>query len=928
MFNKIFKKKNEDIDNPIISELNENQKEAVLNECKRLLVLAGAGSGKTKTLIKKIIYLIFKKNTSPSNILAITFTKNAANEMIDRLISVADKNREYSKIIRDKKISNKQKEVERRKYIQKYPWLSNITVKTFHSLCYSMLRNFGSKVFDNKFRILMDYSRDEEIDFQRQAKETPEEIMKKKIIEACEDVEFLIKLKRYILDYYVDEYRLKMHSKGFTNYKKPYTTLKGENVASKSERDIADWLYRHNIEYEYEPSISPGSFEFQPDFFIKEANLYLEHVSNLSYPLKDKQKAMKESGKKYEEVREKDMQDSNHFNNKMDSLITSHLDRDFKKASPLKVSEEFKGYEKYLRQFILDLVRVIDKIKVENKKFDEIYKKSQEDEHLRVKEFYQLAKPILESYKQYGIDHSYLDFNDLMIETVRLLKQDPAIREKFQKKFRYILVDEFQDVNTLQVRLINYLLTEKNQLFCVGDDWQSIYGWRGSEVEYIVNFKHFFKNPSPEIIKLKINYRSNNTIVNASNEVIKNNKYKIKKEISSFNQEGKKIYLYCAKKENEDGVETVIENCKKLLENGYQKEDIMVLSRTRKSEAYESYYLELRKLGVRIFTMHQAKGLEAKAVFIIGLTNGFYGFPNVRDADRIFQIIKESNYELLMEEERRLFYVALTRAREELFLVSEVGNESEFLSEIPGEFLDRKNFLILNIENQKKNLCKSCNKELKRDFNYCPYCGNNMNYSSNSHKQEDTITQTLDLFNQGKSIKEISEIRGFKEQTIYEHFSFLISEGIIKPQDIIPLNKRKRILDVLNSGEYIYLREIKEKVGEDINYGEIKCMISFIKKDPNFVNQIKEKKDKYILENPDKILKSVKVNIKNKPNYDGRMKEIKKKYPNAYEPWDRQQDDKLKKLYSEKKTFSELASIFGRQSTAIRSRLRKLEIIG
>ncbi len=927
MIGKIFKKKYEDINNPLISELNENQKEAVLNDSKRLLVLAGAGSGKTKTLIKKIVYLIFKKNVSPSNILAITFTKNAANEMIDRLILVADKNKEYSKIIFDKRLSNKQKEDERKKYIQKYPWLSNITVKTFHSLCYSLLRNFGSKVFDNKFRILMDYSRDEEIDIQRQAKETPEEIMKKKIIEACENVEFLIKLKRYILDYYVDEYRLKMHSKGFTNYQKPYTTLRGENVASKSERDIADWLYRHNIDYEYEPSISPGSFEFQPDFFIKEANLYLEHVSNLSYPLKDKQKVMKDSGKKYEEIQEKDMQDSSHFNRKMDSIIMSHLDRDFKKASPLKVTEEFKGYENYLRQFILDLVRVIDKIKVENKKLDEIYKKSQDDEHLRVREFYQLAKPILEAYKNYCINHSYLDFNDLMIETVRLLKQDNTIREKFQKKFQYILVDEFQDVNTLQVRLLNYLLTDENQLFCVGDDWQSIYGWRGSEVEYIVNFKQFFKNPSPELIKLNINYRSNNTIVNASNEVIKNNKYKIKKEISSFNQEGKKIYLYCAKKESEDGVETVVENVKKLLQNGYQKEDIMVLSRTRKSEAYQNYYQTLRPLGVRIYTMHQAKGLEAKAVFIIGLTNGFYGFPNVRDADRIFQIIKESNYELLMEEERRLFYVALTRAKEELFLVSEVGNESEFLCEIPGHFLDRKNFLILNIENKKRNYCKNCKKELNEEFKYCPFCGNNLNLPLSNNMQKDTITQTFELYKKGKSVKEIAEIRGFKEQTIYEHFCFLISEGIVKPQDIIPVEKRKRILDVINKGEYIYLREIKDKVGEDINYGEIKCMISFIKKDSTFVNEIKDRKDKYILENPDKILQSVKSENNTKPSYEDKMNEIKKKYPNAYEPWDQEQDDKLNKLYSEQKTISELASLFGRQPNAIKSRLRKLKII-
>lgn len=815
MISKIFKNKN--IDDPLISELNENQKEAVLNDSKRILVLAGAGSGKTKTLIKKIVYLIFKKNVSPSNILAITFTKNAANEMIDRLILVADKNKEYSKIINNKKLSNKEKESERRRYIRTYPWLTNITVKTFHGLCYSMLRDFGSKVFDNKFRLLLDYSRDEEINLQRQSKERPEEIMKKIIIESCEDIEFLINLKRYILDYYVDEYRLKMHSKGFTNYQKPYTTLNGENVASKSERDIADWLYRHNIEYKYEPLISPGSFEFQPDFFIKEANLYLEHVSNLSYPLKDKQKVMEESGKKYEEIQEKDMGDSTHFNKKMSSIIMSHLDKNFKKASPLKVTEEFKGYEKYLRQFILDLIRVIDKIKVENRQFDEIYKKSQKDQHLRVREFYQLAKPILKSYAKYCVNHSYLDFNDLMIETVRLLKKDSAIRKKFQEKFRYLLVDEFQDVNTLQVRLINYLLTEKNQLFCVGDDWQSIYGWRGSEVEYIVNFKQFFKKPLPEIIKLKINYRSNPTIVNASNEVINNNQYKIKKEISSFNQEGKKIYLYCAKKESEDGVDIVVENIKKLLANGYQKEDIMVLSRTRKSEAYERYFLSLRKLGVRLYTMHQAKGLEAKAVFIVGLTNGFFGFPNVRDVDRIFQIIKESNYELLMEEERRLFYVALTRAREELFLVSEVGNESTFLSEIPGEFLDRKNFLILNIEQTKKVTCKFCKEELKGEFNYCPYCGGKKNIdilkkedSDKKIKEDIQDSDEKNQFNDDGSIKLPPHILKNKQR---EKESIVLRRVQINTNNPAIAHLRIEFPDDLNNSKDVldYYEEIRDK---------------------------------------------------------------------------------------------------------------------
>jgi len=363
----------------------------------------------------------------------------------------------------------------------------------------------------------------------------------------------------------------------------------------------------------------------------------------------------------------------------------------------------------------------MDKIKGEDRDIKIIYKKASEDPHERVSIFYELARPLIEEYNAYCTKRSYLDFNDLLIYANKLLEKDLQIRKKFQDKFKYLLVDEFQDVNTQQVKLIEHLLTKSNQLFCVGDDWQSIYGWRGAEVDYIVNFKKYFKNS--KIIKLDINYRSNDTIVKASNEVIKNNKYKIDKEISAIDKEGKKIYLYCAQREEEDGVEKVVTKVKRLLEGGYNREDILILYRTRR--AIDSYKPHLKNL-VRTNTIHTAKGLEAKIVFLVGLTAGRSGFPNVWESDRIFQIIKTSNYELLMEEERRLFYVAITRAREELFLISEVGNESQFIKEIPGEFINRNNFLILNLKPKEKIKCKKCNKEIDDSFNFCPFCGNNL----------------------------------------------------------------------------------------------------------------------------------------------------------------------------------------------------------
>src|SRR6188508_1679120 len=124
-----------------VSNLNDKQREAVVSEDKRLLVLSGAGSGKTKTLLQKLIYLIEEKGVSPSSILAITFTKNAANEMIDRLIIAADSSGKYENALSDKKVSAVAKELLRQEYRSKIKWISALTIRTFHSFCYTVLRS-------------------------------------------------------------------------------------------------------------------------------------------------------------------------------------------------------------------------------------------------------------------------------------------------------------------------------------------------------------------------------------------------------------------------------------------------------------------------------------------------------------------------------------------------------------------------------------------------------------------------------------------------------------------------------------------------------------------------------------------------------------------------------------------------------------------
>ncbi|MEP1095967.1 MAG: ATP-dependent helicase [Cyclobacteriaceae bacterium] len=677
----------------ILDGLNERQQEAVLTTKNRVLVLAGAGAGKTSAIIKKIIYLVFEKNIKPSKILAVTFTKDAANEMIDRLILEADnKPGDYSKILEDKSLSLKRRGELRWQYQNKYPWISNLTIKTFHSFSYGVLSTYGSIDLDNKFKIITDKSGDKETLSKRVADESSGDVFRKALASLVDDRTFLLKLKRYIIEYYVDQINIERARRKQYELEKPYTTLNNTKVRSKSERDIADWLYSHDFSFVYEPDVNFKDFQFNPDFFIPTLDIYIEHTSAIGYPIKDKEEQFNKGGKMYYVLHEDMNHDIRAFHKALERITSGKVDVEEKKP-PLKYEDEFRMYHDKVRDFLDDVKRLNEKIKVENLNFKEVFSKSQNDESTRISRFYQLAKVIIDKYASYCHEYAYLDFNDLIIKSLEILKKKPSVLSAIQNTYDFILVDEFQDVNTLQIEFLNSVIQEDTQLFCVGDDWQSIYGFRGSEVKYIVNFEQYFD--SPLVIKFDLNYRSNDTIVKASNRVIRFNKHLIDKEIKAFrDNEKKKIFLYSAQIEEEDGVQFMINKIKELYSEGYTKEDILILyRRTKHIYDYRQKFHELN-IPHRAKTIHGSKGLEAKIVFIVGLRDG--EFPNVWQSDRIFQIVKEENVDLLEEEERRLFYVALTRAKESVFLLSEQGNESTFIDEIGEEHLDRYNYFTID----------------------------------------------------------------------------------------------------------------------------------------------------------------------------------------------------------------------------------------
>lgn len=334
---------------PLLHGLNSEQRAAVLDEHKRLLVLAGAGAGKTKTLIQKILYLVFEQNVEPSSILAITFTRNAANEMVDRLIVHADSSGRYEAMLADRSLSSQEKDAARRRYRREHNWINALSVSTFHSFGYKVLRSHMAKYWDNRFKIinegLVDDLRSDE------AGETPDQIIQKVIMELCTDPNYLWALKRYILDHYVEAKLERKVRKGLIHEGKIYTTLGGEQVRSKSERMIADWLHRHSVRYVYEPVVDFADFEFKPDFYIPDADLYLEHISNLSHDPTDKDMQFRKAGKLCVKTYEQWAQDIRYFHGRLELFLKGRLTKPLKEGdAPLRFDDEFKQYGVELRE--------------------------------------------------------------------------------------------------------------------------------------------------------------------------------------------------------------------------------------------------------------------------------------------------------------------------------------------------------------------------------------------------------------------------------------------------------------------------------------------------------------------------------------------------------------------------------------------------
>jgi DNA helicase-2/ATP-dependent DNA helicase PcrA len=227
----------------------------------------------------------------------------------------------------------------------------------------------------------------------------------------------------------------------------------------------------------------------------------------------------------------------------------------------------------------------------------------------------QMAAKIYPMYQQALKEASALDFDDLISRTVAMLKSQPGIRAKWQSQFKYIMIDEYQDTNAAQYQLVNLLTNEDRNIAVVGDDWQSIYSWRGADFRNILKFEKDFNDTS--VIKLEQNYRSTKNILDAAHAVITKNSQRSDKQLWTSAGDGLPVQILQVGSERAEG-ETIIRRIRFGLDSGQRRyHDYAVLYRTNAQsrsieEAFVHYGIPYRVVGgVRFYDRKEIKDLLA-----------------------------------------------------------------------------------------------------------------------------------------------------------------------------------------------------------------------------------------------------------------------------------------------------------------------------
>lgn len=701
-------------DNP----LTQKQRESCVIDDANNLIIAGAGSGKTSVIIGRAGYLLISGKATPDEILILAYAKKASVETAERM---------------QKKLGRKEK----------------IHISTFHSLGLSIIGQVtGAKPSLHR------------------TCETPElfnKLIDDYISEQIKSPSYNKLLMKYFA-FYLNPVRNDFKSLGEEyEYKKNarIVTLKGEYVKSYQEQHIANFLGSNGINYIYENpyeyrTASANYRQYKPDFYLPDYKIYIEHYAidkdgrcpshwpqdeTIKYKngIKWKRQIHTENQTYLIETRSADFDDGTIFDKLGNELRRVKVQ--FKEVAVEELidteNEGFRVISQLIGSF-LNLFKCKNETIGSVKQNAYIYK-TKEDQR-RLIAFMDVFEPVYDLYQKELSDREEIDFNDMINHALSAVKSG-----KFKSPWKYILVDEFQDISKPRAQLVKALRDSgpDASIFCVGDDWQTIYEFAGSDISYTSSFFERFGEGAR--VDLDLTFRFNNRISDLASRFVMKNPLQLKKTIIALKQEeGKRVTVITHSNSSNQAIRTALKKMK-------NNKSVYFLGRFKhnRPEIFIDLKSEFPHLEFRYDTVHGSKGREGDYVIIMDVDQGKHGFPTQIQDDPILKVLALDEEVYENAKERRLFYVALTRAKEHTFIITDRTRLSPFVTEL----LEEKVYFceMLNEAGQPEKIedtiyCNKCergqmlirvNKNTDHSFFSCslyPHCSNTMELCLNCYK--------------------------------------------------------------------------------------------------------------------------------------------------------------------------------------------------
>ena len=718
-------------------ELDTNQMEVVKDNSKHLLVVAGAGSGKTLTILGKIKYLVNEQNIKENEILCISFTNEASNSLKEKI---------------------------------KNDLNLNIEVLTFHKLALKILKN-------DKYEIALDDTLDFIID------KAFEEITSdsKKVKHNCEYLNKMNCQKYYNssnnvllkndfssqIDNYINESFQSHQLFNLGNTPRILQKLGLKSIPITMTQKTLKHIINEDIENDHMHGISIENIKRIPESLQKPLKVFYSSSSSkgtsivVITSLVDKEKRFiivsilinnkgrigntdfltnsltSAYGKKnYKDYIEREIKKENLLydnnvgiikelaqtrvqsptspNSSISNSTTNNSQSQINEVLPinnilailniianiikpktnviykyfnvkhnceyLKKEKEIKSFKQLISTFI-HLFKANNYNLTEFTKFLKIIKRTINIfSYKKEKLFLIITLNIYLYYSKYLKENHMIDFNDMLI----IAKQ--KVDNSFNVPYKYIIIDEFQDTSIVRFDLIVSILKKTNaSLMVVGDDFQSIYKFTGCNLDLFINFNNYFNDA--KILKLENTYRNSNELISVAGSFVMQNKKQIKKDLRSYKHLDKPIEIIYFKNKKNDFIKLISkifeETNKPILVLGRNNSDIYkYINEDFNLNNNNLIYKKNKDIKLTYLTVHKSKGLEEENVIVLNNINDTLGFPSKIIDNKILRLVSPKTDNYPYSEERRLFYVALTRTKNKVYLITEKNNESIFIKEL------------------------------------------------------------------------------------------------------------------------------------------------------------------------------------------------------------------------------------------------------